>query len=181
MLNKVNTINKDFILDYFPKYSRGVEIGVWMGDFSKKILETVRPTMFYLNDPWEFFPQKPGSWYGGNWATCQEDMDKIKDDVCNYFEIYNNVKIIKDYSYNLFEYITPNELDWTYIDGNHDHQFVLADLNTSKKLIKENGLIIGDDYYPGNDIDLAIRDFIKMNPKYNLEIINNQFILSNGK
>ena len=50
-------VNKDFLLSKFSTESTGVEIGVWKGDFSKKILELVQPKMLYLCDPWEFIPK----------------------------------------------------------------------------------------------------------------------------
>ena len=53
-LHANSTTSRDFILQIFPKFSVGVEIGVNDGDFSERILEIVRPKKLHLIDPWKF-------------------------------------------------------------------------------------------------------------------------------
>lgn len=154
-------MDKLFILEEYAPGSKGVEIGVWKGEFSKAIADRVKPDALYLCDPWKFFPEYSDRWYGGTLAKSQEDMDIIYQQVVNMFTEYPNVHVVRDFSDNLFRYIEKNSLDWTYIDGNHSYEFVLRDLEISRDLIKPGGLITGDDYDEGNDIDKAVTDFIE--------------------
>jgi len=176
-------VNKDFLLSKFNTESIGVEIGVWKGEFSKKILELVHPKMLYLCDPWEFMPEYADRWYGGTAAKSNQDMQDIYDNILNEFDHLDNVEVIKDYSNNLLKYIQPNSLDWTYIDGNHSHEFVLQDLNISLELVKTNGMITGDDFERGNEIESAILEFAKNNQSVIQSIVvdRRQFIITVNK
>jgi len=172
-------MNREFILKYFPVGSVGAEIGVWQGAFAKKIYETVKPRLFYLIDPWRFIETYPDRWYGGKLAQSQLDMDTIYHDVVKYFST-NNVKILRIYSNEMKKYINYDELDWVYIDGNHSYKYVLNDLMISYDLVKTGGIIAGDDYEIGNDIQLAVTDFIQTNG-INVELTlqtDRQFILT---
>lgn len=153
-------LSKSFILEYFPPSSRGVEIGVWKGEFSKDIFNTTAPEVLYLCDPWIFTPQHPDRWYGGTQAKSQDDMDVIYNNVVDMFKEHKNVKLIRDSSSNLLNYIERNSLDWTYIDGDHSYESVLEDLIMSYQLVKAGGYITGDDFDNGNDIHRAVEKFL---------------------
>lgn len=152
-------MDKSFILDYLPKNSKGLEIGVWMGEFSETIHNKLTPTALYLCDPWEYIDEYPDRWYGGSHAKSQNDMDNIYNNVVDKFKNSPEVTIIKDYSNNLYNYIDRDSLDWTYIDGNHSYEYVLKDLEISYDLIKNEGYITGDDFDDRNDIYKAVYDF----------------------
>lgn len=178
MIDKKQIIKKDFILNYLPKNSSGAEIGVWKGEFSEIIIDKLNPSIIYLVDPWLFMGEiYPDRWYGGTWATCQLDMDSIYESLIKKYENQKNVKIIKDSSVNLLNHIPKKSLDWVYIDGNHDYEFVLNDLRISKELIKSKGMIVGDDFIKDNDIHKALITFAMENPSYNYSTIENQFLI----
>ena len=50
---------REELLQYFPKGSTGVEIGVAQGDFSAEILQSADPRELHLIDPWSHL--EPGS------------------------------------------------------------------------------------------------------------------------
>ena len=62
---------------------------------------------------------------------------------------YNNENIIVDTSDNFFKNNT-NNFDCIFIDGMHQSDYVLRDLNNSIKFLNENGTIIIDDILPLN-------------------------------
>ena len=62
---------------------------------------------------------------------------------------YNNENIIVDTSDNFFENNTTN-FDCIFIDGMHQSDYVLKDLNNSIKFLNDNGTIIIDDILPLN-------------------------------
>ncbi len=48
-------------------------------------------------------------------------------------------------SAEILPYLKAGQFDLVYIDGNHHYQEVLADIQEAKRLVKENGIICGDD------------------------------------
>jgi len=172
--------SKQFILDYMPKNSVGLEIGVWKGTFSKFINSNKKLSHFYLCDPWSYQPEFPQSWYGGTLSKEQKDMDKIYELVNNEFKNLDHVSIIRDYSSNLPNYIQPNSLDWVYIDGNHAYEYVVQDLKISFDLVKSKGFIFGDDYvgvHPG--VVKAFNEFLEeyKDKVEKIEIKNSQIVI----
>lgn len=49
--------------------------------------------------------------------------------------------------------------DWIYIDASHDYEQVLKDLENSKKLLGEGGIIWGDDYSNKPGVKAAVNEF----------------------
>ncbi len=174
---------RSFLIERLPKNSYGAEIGVWKGEFAKSLVSSLKPKMLYLIDPWVFINEYPDRWYGGSSAKQQEDMDLIYSNVDDMFSNNKNVKILKILSEEIPNYIKPDSLDWTYIDGNHSYEFVLKDLNMSFDIVKEGGLITGDDLAPNNGVERAIKDFFKeKGNKISLEFAQaRQFIIKINK
>lgn len=159
------------IFDGINTNSVGMEIGVWKGEFSKEIINILKPQLLYLVDPWEFMGHYSDRLYGGFDAKSQEDMDAIYDNVVNQFKHNNNVKILKIKSDDILNYVPENSLDWVYIDGNHSYEFVLSDLKNSFKLVKKDGYILGDDY--GQEVEMAVKDFVS-EYKSNIEYLTSK-------
>lgn len=156
-------VDRSFIFKYLPQNSIGLEIGVWKGEFSEQILQHLTPLKLYLCDPWQFTPQFPDRWYGGTQAHSQEDMDQIFDRVQQKLQHYTDktsISYLRTTSNLLPDLIAPQSLDWCYIDGDHSYDQVLADLNICFDLVKPGGLITGDDYDQGNDIQRAVSAFL---------------------
>lgn len=172
--------SKQFILDYMPENSIGLEIGVWKGTFSKFINSNKQLSHFYLCDPWSFQPEFPQNWYGGAISKEQKDMDAIYESVNNEFKDFTNVSIIRDYSSNLLNHLEINSLDWVYIDGNHAYEYVIQDLEISFNLVKPQGFIFGDDYvtaHPG--VIKAFKEFLEKykNKVEKVELKNSQIVI----
>jgi len=150
-----------------------IEVGVWKGEFSTQIL-TKNPNRLYLVDPWAFIPKYTDRWYGGDLAKSQEDMDKIFKEVVDKFENDQRVEILRGYSKEEIKKI--NNLDWSYIDGNHSYEFVLEDIKLLYEKIKKGGFVCGDDMQkPG--VYNAVTDFSKeifLEPT----IIENHFVFT---
>ena len=115
-----------------------VEVGVWKGDFSKKILSK-KPKELHLVDPWVHQNYKD-RWYSAG----QEKMDEIFKEVMVSVGRRSNVIIHRAYSTDV---VFPNKyFDWVYIDANHSYEAVLSDLSFYYPLIKPGGFLCGDDY-----------------------------------
>jgi hypothetical protein len=173
---------RTFLLRKLPQKSVGCELGVWKGDFSREIVRTVNPKKLYLIDPWSYQPDCPDSWYGGTNAKTQIDMDEIYLSVKRLFSKNKNVQILRKKTEELHDEISDNELDWAYIDGNHQFEYVLKDLHYFSRKVKDGGIICGDDYDRGKKepypITEAVKKFLQENRTYALLWVkNNQFFL----
>lgn len=145
------------LLELMPKNSICVEIGVWKGALSKKVLKIVQPKEFHLIDPWLFQPEFKERWYGGALAEDQKDMDKIYSYVLNKFKKYKNIIIHRDYSEKISEKFQNNYFDWIYLDGNHHYEFVKKDIELYLPKLKKGGYLIGDDYLWGKQYSYPVK------------------------
>ena len=75
---------------------------------------------------------------------------------------------IKGPSNTILPLMHQESFDMVYVDGNHSYSSVKNDLINSSKLIKEGGILCGDDFnIPLKDID---RDFAEKNKETNIII-----------
>jgi hypothetical protein len=153
------------------------EIGVWKGQFSKRILEK-RPHQLNLIDPWIHQDYK-GRWY----SIEQKKMDLVYQNVLKEFQHFNNVKIHKAFSTDVqFE---KQYFDFIYIDGNHSYEFVLKDLEHYYPFMKNKSLITGDDFgwtdrYCKKGPAAAVIEFCK-NKNLHYYTIRDQFVIEVNK
>ena len=89
----------------------------------------------------------------------------------------NNVNLIKGNSNIILKKIDMSKIDFVFLDGGHNYETVLNDLNCCNDVVKNNGVILCDDYdltyAPG--VKKAIDKFVLEN-SYSCEIIcNNRF------
>ncbi|MGH9641910.1 MAG: class I SAM-dependent methyltransferase [Terriglobales bacterium] len=169
-----------------PKHSVGAEIGVYEGDFSARILETVRPKALHLIDPWkhEESDAYKEAWYGGKAEGGQAGMDRRYEAVRLRFEpdiLSGRVRIHRGYSCDVLDEFPDVYFDWIYIDGNHLYEFVKQDLEYSFRKTKPGGYITGDDYEEGGwwqgGVKKAVDEFIRERPVEPLAIRHAQYVL----
>ena len=144
--NRINLIlenlsNKDL---------HALEIGIHKGDFSKQLAKQLRPKKLILVDPWIAYDDDiyAKSWYGNSSKSNQSIQDKYFLDIRKYFENeikISTVEIHRKTSDNFFNK-NQNMFDLIYIDGNHLFDFVKRDIINSLKFIKQDGIIVLDDY-----------------------------------
>ena len=172
------------LLKLMPKNSICAEIGVWKGDFSKRILNTVKPKKLYLIDPWFFNTEYKNAMYGGSVEKSQKDMDEIyKSILINFRKEINQEKIevFRNKFEDLLDKFPDNYFDWIYIDGDHTYNAVVKDLDNVTKKVKEGGLITGDDYTTGGwwkgGVKKAVDEYIVNHPEKEIKIMGSQFII----
>jgi hypothetical protein len=172
---------RDFLLRNLPKRSAGCEVGVWKGEFSERILKIVQPRKLFLVDPWLFLPEFPGTWYGGTASRNQNDMDEIYQEVLQKVGERKNTVILRKSTSELTDEIQDGELDWVYIDGNHEYKYVLADLVYFNEKVKGGGIICGDDYdrnteknYP---IARAVQEYLRQSGQKIQWVKDHQFFI----
>jgi hypothetical protein len=105
----------------------GIEIGVLYGDCSVFCAEKILT--------------------GENNIHYGIDIDD-NEYLLNNISPYKNIKLIKGYSYDVLRkhFVEPGVADYIYIDGSHLAMDVLHDAVLSWYLLKDNGIMIFDDY-----------------------------------
>jgi len=86
----------------------------------------------------------------------------------------DNIHLIKGNSNKLLKKIDMSKIDYVFLDGGHEYNTVLNDLNCCYEVIRNNGTVLCDDYdlkqAPG--VKKAIDEFVK-EQNFNCSIICN--------
>lgn len=108
------------------KYPNGIgaEIGVFKGEFSKKILEKWNCSKYYLIDLWSNDLTNNNSiQYDEDWAKDNKNHNinyvKTQENIKKY---KNRVKIIRNYSHLAAKEIDNESIDFIYLDANHSYE-----------------------------------------------------------
>ena len=155
--------NKDsiHIMHAIKPNTIGAEIGVWMGNTSTQFLKKGLKK-FYMVDSYSVEPYKENTE-----RSYQEYIAKYQPITGEFSEagfqrfydrVYNEVKerfqdpeveicrMTSDRWFEQFQNYMLDFLDWIYIDGDHSYEGCLRDLENSLKVVRQGGLILGDDY-----------------------------------
>lgn len=141
----------------------GAEIGSCHGINAKSILESLPIEKLYLVDPYEAFKYDYGT-KRNTWNMNGNDMQKAKENLKNHT---SKIEFIKKYS-DIAAVCIPNHLDFVYIDGNHDYQYVKQDLELYYPKVVDGGVLGGHDFY-GN-FQGVVRAVIEFTEENNLKL-----------
>jgi len=121
-------------------HGKGVEIGVFKGEFSKVILSKWKGTL-YMVDVWRGL----GDEY--------DDMSNHNIHSDAYVETIQNINgyedrgiMVRATSKTASEIFEDESLDFIYIDANHAYDFVVEDINLWFPKLKKGGIFSGHDY-----------------------------------
>ena len=133
----------------------GCEIGVYKGNYSNQILNHFYRKGFSLQltliDPWKI--DEDFKEYG------EEILEDAYHEVVSKFKNKKNVEIFREDSISASKRFKNSSIDFVYIDGNHDYEFVLKDLETWFTKVKPGGIIFGDDYLRPYGVSKAVNEF----------------------
>jgi predicted O-methyltransferase YrrM len=84
----------------------------------------------------------------------------------------NNVHLIKGNSNKILKQLDLTKVDFVFLDGGHHYDTVQNDLESCTEVIKNNGVVLCDDYNLGSALGVkkAIDEYVLSN-KYNCEIV----------
>ncbi len=141
----------------------GVEVGVWQGENALSILENLDIEKLFLVDPWKrhriytgrLFKQKK---MNGIFEECKDRLVDYKEKVV--FIRKNSVG---------GSLMTPCDLDFAYINGQHMYIFVKKGIQRWYPKVKPGGVFGGHDYNPNvtDGVVKAVDEFVEAN---NLEL-----------
>jgi len=120
-----------------------VEIGVYRGDFAAAVLERCSGiSKYYMIDPWRHLD---------NWNKPANQDDTVFE---RYFQetktktdfASSRRVMLRGKTTEIVDEITPGELDFAYIDGDHTLRGITIDLTRIYAKVKVDGFIGGDDF-----------------------------------
>ncbi len=179
------TDNRRKLLGDMPKDGRCAEIGVWNGDFSAEILEYAEPKELTLIDPWGLLAEGPSTDWNHKKHGNSDAMDTMFQHVSKKFDGEDRVNICKGFSEDILNRYPDDYFDWVYIDGNHQYEFVKADVELCFRKVRDGGVIAGDDFLwersGRKHVREAVTDVLNekgLNPKKALSRYGQQFMIS---
>lgn len=143
------------ILNLFKElnFKVGVEVGTEQGKYAAKIFESNPQVKLYCVDSW-----KAETYY--HLDTKQEVMDAMYEEAKQRLASYD-CEIMRMTSMEAVKKFKPNSIDFVFIDGNHNFEFVKEDIEHWSKIVKPGGIVYGHDYWDHNDVRRAVDEYIK--------------------
>jgi glycosyltransferase involved in cell wall biosynthesis len=119
-------------------FKTGIEVGVGTGVNAEIMLNKIKGLNLCCVDPWTKYAR---------WS--QEKIDSRYNRTVKRLKPYGSrVKIIRKTSMDAVGDIPDGSLDFVYIDGFHDFDWVMADLIFWSPKVRKDGIVAGHDYYP---------------------------------
>ncbi len=163
MGSSTNRDSKD-IMHLVDKGTVGAEIGVWKANTSVNFVKRGVKEL-HLVDAWSVEVYKEGFGETGEWGSYENYLqrykhitggtkeehfkayyDKTYNEVVERFKKMEHVHVHRMSSNDWFAKQEDNYFDWVYLDGDHSYEGVLRDLQSSYRVVKDGGIILGDDY-----------------------------------
>ena len=137
----------------------GVEVGVYQGNYSLVLAQTIPDLTLYSVDPWVFHDRYKGS---GETITNAHRLSKEKLEPLG-------VNIVQKFSMEAVKDFEPRSIDFVYIDGDHTFDSVMQDIIEWGRRVKKSGIISGHDYTDGTAVKEAV-DMYYRHHKLELEV-----------
>lgn len=148
----------------------GVEIGVYKAEHAVSLLTHLDIKHLYLVDPYELYDEyEEGQ---AHYGVDQDPLHIAQEEASKRLSQYiGKVSWIFKKSLDALNEI-PDELDFVYIDGNHDENFVREDILFYYPKIKPGGVIGGHDFYNGfcREHDGVVRAVTQFTVRNNLTL-----------
>jgi methyltransferase family protein len=142
------------ILELVKPGTVAAELGVFTGLFAEAILETVRPAVLHLVDPWslvygDVYPNWGAYTAGGMLPTrvAHEAAVTRAEAARGDCEVHIHVTTSTDWLRSL----PDASLDWVYLDTTHLYSDRLEELTLLIEKLRPNGLVLGDGWFPSPD------------------------------
>lgn len=125
------------LLELVPKSGLAVEVGVWAGDFSVDILDVVKPTQLVLIDTWQDYWGQAGD------VTYGCVQSRFADDA--------RIVTWRGLSQEMIPRLPDRAVSFAYVDGDHEFESVLQDLESLLPKMHPGGWLCGHDFCCCND------------------------------
>jgi len=133
----------------------GVEVGLWKADYARIMLLGNPRLIWYGVDPYHPY---------GRMKRKQPEWDLICKRVIGKMSGFGDrFTLVRKTSKEGVNFI-PNNVDFVFIDGNHDEDMVLSDITLYEPKVRSGGIMSGHDYsLPGSrdGIRNAVTTYLK--------------------
>jgi len=134
----------DLIMEMGKKFpiGKGIEIGTFKGEFSKKIVENWGGTL-YMVDVWKPLPNEEylDSSNHGNFE--KQIYVEAMNNINGFEDRAIMIRASSEIASTIFE---DYSLDFVYIDANHAYDYVVRDIELWFPKVKKGGYLCGHDY-----------------------------------
>lgn len=115
-------------------YQKGAEIGVFMGEFTKKLCK--EGLQVYAVDPWKAYSLEES----------QERQDLLYNRAKERLLPYPNCTIIRKTAMDALADFEDGSLDFVFLDGDHGFKAIADELVEWSKKVRVGGAVCGHDY-----------------------------------
>ena len=129
-------------------FKKGAEVGVYQGDYSRKLLKRIPGLKLYGIDIWK----KYGAYRDFGEATLGAAYALAEKNTEGY-----DCELIRGWSHEVVEQFEDESLDFVFVDGNHAYEYVVQDIALWSKKVRKGGVVYGHDF----------DDYSKSNKLYN--------------
>lgn len=158
------------MLSALPRHSKGAELGVCAGEFSRQLLQETDPELLFLVDVWQHIDLGYQDKLMGHDGVHLKRYRGVWRDL----GLDPRVRIIRDLSAAITHILPEHFLDWIYIDGDHSYRGCRGDLEAALKVVKPDGIIMGHDYDESHaGVIQAVDEFVQ-NHQYHRVLITDE-------
>lgn len=134
-------LTRDMLAELFATwdFKNGAEIGVRAGKFSEVLCKAIPGLNLICVDPWstgDFRSKTIG----------QEQQDQYYRECVERLKPYS-AQIMRTTSMEAVREIPDGSLDFVYIDGNHQFDWVMSDIIWWARKVRTDGIVAGHDLY----------------------------------
>lgn len=161
--------NRDEALSFWPEGATYCEVGVAYGEFTEKVISQCKPSHVHLVDRFDI-PINANYW---NKTYLKDSGLSHLSYIVKKFPDRDYVSIWPGDSYYTLRQLPDDSLDICYIDGDHTYGGVLKDLLVAKNKVRDQGLLIFNDYTffsamerYGYGVYRAVNEFLNNEPQH---------------
>ena len=139
-------------------YTKGAEIGVWLGANAKVMLDTIPNLSLALVDPYSGpvqYDRQAG----------RSSHDKAEQHAHRLLAQFKKAVFIRATSQHAAASFADGSMDFVYIDGNHRYDMCMLDIILWLPKVKVGGIISGHDYESSKSrqfgVQLAVDDYAR--------------------
>lgn len=119
-------------------YTQGAEIGVEQGHFSECLCKGIPGLELWCIDPYQTYDR-----YADH--VDQAKLDHYREEAIERLKPYD-ARFLRYSSAEAVGKFKPQSIDFVYIDGNHDFEFVVNDIIYWSRIVRPGGIVAGHDY-----------------------------------
>jgi predicted O-methyltransferase YrrM len=152
-----NVLRDDFaVLLKELGFLEGCEVGVYVGRYSKVLLDSIPNLNLYCVDCWAAV--------GSRNDRRQKKYYKVARTKLREYRNAGKAHLIRKWSMDAVRDFDDESLDFVYIDANHEFDYVIEDIIEWSRKVRPDGIVSGHDFFKNRTMGVveAVRIYTKM-------------------